>query len=150
MTTQEIRYIFSRFQNLNLLTLIEDLRRDQVASHGWIMPRPLPYDVLCPLGHGWVKLVWMSRVASAQTYHQRAMASAGFIGRDVEAAQSFIRWWDASQIKDTAVESRFRLILILESFFRERLEDADAVQAVISQETVQEHLIPATGELITC
>src|SRR6516225_5909758 len=60
LAEQDIRDIFSRMQNLNLLCLIEDLRHDNVATRRWISPLSL-YErhtsdasyKLCPLAHGW-------------------------------------------------------------------------------------------------
>jgi hypothetical protein len=54
---EQFRPIFERFQNLNLIVLIEDLKNDHVAVMGWMSSVLDYYGVsshyLCPVAHAW-------------------------------------------------------------------------------------------------
>src|SRR5688500_19599442 len=89
MTDNEIHGIFSRFQNLNLLFLIEDLRRGKVARGEWLRQRT---KNICPIGHGWCRKPamlpesWILGVVMEDGY-----ALAGINDED---GAGFVRWWD--------------------------------------------------------
>jgi hypothetical protein len=118
---EKFRYIFEKFQNLNLLVLLEDLRRDQVASSSWrkwvfYPDSSYPVATLCPLMHGVCKYD-----ITLRGYAEGASTSIGIGNPEVF---EFTSWWDFHTNKDG-------LIQLLESIYKERLEDADAVQNML-------------------
>jgi hypothetical protein len=128
LAEQDIRDIFSRMQNLNLLCLIEDLRHDNVATRRWISPLSL-YErhtsdasyKLCPLAHGWP--------CAAQHNSDVQLFTADAYGISRELVHSFTSWWDNNANVDYGnVDAQEKLILLLKSILAERQEDADAVQ----------------------
>lgn len=120
MSFAKFRPLFESFQNLNLVFLIEDLKREYVAFGEWI-------DVnmnICPLGHNW-------------RYRNKGSLSnlslAGF-QNNKELAINFINWWDGLN-KELAIE---KLLFLLKQIFQERLDDADIVQKITQTKLVTE------------
>lgn len=113
-------HLFERFQNL--IVLIEDLRRKQVAFGHWIA-RNDQGKLLCPLWHG----------ANATLTGSNTWALLGYddCRRQVSCdARNFVSGWDKRFITPDYLEE------VLVDILRERLEDADAVQDMIGQECV--------------
>lgn len=122
MTNREIiRDIFSRFQNLNLLTLIGNLKCRRVAIDEFY-----GLNNMCPLAHG---------------FNGQCNKKCTFVEDTAREAfgpkwQEFTTLWDR-QIAPTFNRQRRAEITFpileeeLESIFAERLADADAVQEVI-------------------
>lgn len=107
MTDDKIRDIFSRFEHLNLIVLIEDLGRGIYAIGNFLQKDELGTR-MCPLQHGW--------------------SGRGLIN----ANWCFIFWFDgAEETKETLVTRESRLARILKSILQERMDDADVVQGVI-------------------
>lgn len=129
MTDDKIRDIFSRFQNLNLVFLIEDLKRGLVARSFWVAPREdhrAPTST-CPIAHGWSQARHDCRTMVVRLPYED-------IGPGLEAVSlgtEFIIWWDEP---DDHVARRSLLIHILKGILQERMDDADAVQAITAQE----------------
>jgi hypothetical protein len=118
---EKFRPLFSKFQNLNLLCLIEDLKRKNVASGAWInnnYSNKLNYSTnLCPLAHGW------------QRYPDRGhfmQAIMEFYSVSIYDAFDFTNTWDNSYS-----EEKKHFLTMLESIIEERKQDADAVQQVL-------------------
>jgi hypothetical protein len=116
MTTREI---FTRFQNLNIAILMEDLRRGLVAREEWISA-PMSEDdllILCPIAHSCRSFehlrTWIEGTTSEMT--------------DANPAAFFVRDWDNYDIGTP------KLLSILEEIWKERMEDADVVQAVCEE-----------------
>lgn len=126
MTDQDIKMIFSRFENLNLLTLIEDIKISNVAWRGWMKG-----GALCPLAHGWC------RNPGIRFTLVDAMSCAGLGGTDVELGGKFYSWYDDwgaanPSYHDLKVRTGF-LLDVLAGIWQERLADANAVQQITGE-----------------
>ena len=122
MNSSRIRNIFSTFQNLNLLVLINNLEEHRVISLGWYSPFR---EGMCPLNHGLKGFL-----------HRRegTCARACQLGIHLIDAADFISWWDDTVMSigsQSSLNSRGdELLSILKEIYEERLNDADAVQAI--------------------
>src|SRR6266436_4400824 len=103
MNDNEIREIFSRFHNLNLLTLINNLKKKSVAGQAWYW-RNLNY--MCPIAHGFCNYVKVPTLSQTPEI------------------QNFVSWWDGCGYQ----QEPDRLLPILEFIWQERLEDAVVTQ----------------------
>jgi hypothetical protein len=119
-----IHDVFGRFQNLNLLALLHDLRSARTAHADWFSG-----NLLCPLAHGLnsgqqVREVnFLSQIANLK----RACAyAAQCLGADYETVAHFVKSWDDNTLGAEV------LIRYLEEIWSERLEDAEVVQQVIN------------------
>jgi hypothetical protein len=130
--TTHIRSIFSHFENLNLLTLIADLRASQVARQGWSRG-----SLLCPIAHGLPsgsevsKLSWMGQsfdVGYGCTF------VAHSLGVHPAAVLRFVCSWDDQSL------SREWLLKQLEELWNERLENAQSVQEVLQPSSTEASL----------
>ena|ERR1700675_2166472 len=118
-----IREVFGYFQNLNLLALIQDLRRGQTARGHWASG-----DWLCPVAHGLPSGRHVREIVGlGQTLglDLSSIYAAEHIGADALAVIRFIEAWDEEP------NYGVRLLQQLEELWEERLADADAVQEVI-------------------
>lgn len=116
MTTDQLKNIFGRFQNLNLLLLIEDLRRGMVARGNW---HDLENGNLCPIAHGWR----CDRFRSDN--YTTPWLWAGISDEEFYSTPNHFPYeWDNGLV------TRDQLLSTLESIYAERLADADVVQAV--------------------
>lgn len=116
-----LRHIFERFQNLNLVFLIEDLRRNLTAVSNWESSQKL-----CPVAHGMPDgaAVAQLRYLSQEINLQRACEyAAALVGADPREVFQFVELWDTRPYS-------VWLLDVLEAIWRERLNDAFAVQAV--------------------
>lgn len=121
MQVNEIRDIFSRFQNLNLLFLIEDLRRGRVVFEDWWCQWKRTEQIdFCPLSHG-----ASGSVIDISQYS----CAAKLTGVSTEFCEQFANWWDDGSSHKK--RRRLHLLKILQSIYAERLADADAVQSVL-------------------
>jgi hypothetical protein len=118
-----VREIFTRFENLNLLVLIEDLRSGRAARHAW-----LAGTLLCPVAHGLAggrqvqELVVMGQAASLSEGCDRAALR---LGADPDAVLRFVSSWDDEFL------SRDALLRQLVELWEERREDAVAMQGFL-------------------
>jgi hypothetical protein len=118
-----VREVFGYFQNLNLLALIQDLRRGQTARGHWASG-----NWLCPVAHGLPsgrhvrEVVGMGQILGLDL---SSIYAAEHIGADALAVIRFIEAWDEEP------NYGVRLLRQLEELWDERLADADAVQEVI-------------------
>jgi hypothetical protein len=134
MSAEQFRPIFERFQNLNLIVLLEDLRKGQVARNSWttkISYKPISIEI-CPIAHGWSK--YISPEVNGKYFFtfpsDRNIKSAEMIGVDVKNIKSFLHWWDSAK---SYMEVTQELLQLLQSILDERLADADVVQEVIEE-----------------
>ncbi|MCI0684496.1 MAG: hypothetical protein L0Y71_20480 [Gemmataceae bacterium] len=103
--------IFSRFRDLNLITLIQNLRLGRAARGDWLVN-----GNLCPLAHGLPD----SQVA------------AGACDDLVDAlcgnapVRQFLTMWDGELLSDADLLTELCIL------WRERRDDADAVQGVLT------------------
>jgi hypothetical protein len=119
-----IQSVFGHFQNLNLLTLIEDLRTGRTTRQAWRSSGGL----LCPVAHGLPSgpLVQdLCELAQSSELGVGCDFAARQLGAEPNAVLRFVRWWD-----DDALSSE-KLLRQLEAMWAERLEDAEAVQAML-------------------
>ncbi|HEX6984912.1 MAG TPA: hypothetical protein VF170_06025 [Planctomycetaceae bacterium] len=122
----EIRAVFGRFQNLNLLALRHDLRDGRVARQAWRSG-----SLLCPVAHG---LPTGSRVCELRALGQAADLDTGcrfaarLLGAEPDVVTRFVRLWDGEVVSDD------RLLRELEEVWAERLADAEVVQALVQRE----------------
>lgn len=124
-----IRDIFSRFQNLNLLTLMNNLRLKRVAFGGWQDDD----GTMCPLSHG----------LGYQTQHWQDDLSKIF-SISYSDIRDFVWLWDAPDLilagrTDFLRRQKATNLLLrqLETIWQERLEDAEAMQEVLQAEPAQ-------------
>ena len=110
-----IQRIFSRFRNLNLRVLIDDLRHGNVERGRWVR-RIVGSSTLCPLAHGW------QMGCNLITPEDSVCRATGASNADV---LHFVAMWDESRISGAT------MLAVLESIWEERQADADAVQAVL-------------------
>jgi hypothetical protein len=119
----KIHAVFGHFQNLNLLALREDLLAGRTARQAWHAGLQL-----CPVAHG---LPYGSHVQQLRVLGQEADLQVGCefaarqLGADPGDVLRFVRWWD----EETG--STVALLRYLDAMWHERLEDAEAVQAVL-------------------
>ena len=113
----ELNNIFSRFQNLNLLALINNLQKDHVSRGLWIRQADKEPSTMCPLAHGTYPLT-VNIGDRCENAAQRLSLSLSTILR-------FIGQWDGEKL------ARFRLLFVLEDIWKERLEDAETLQEVL-------------------
>src|SRR5262245_44685469 len=117
-----IREVFAHFHNLNLLTLINDLRAGRVAHQAWFTG-----DRLCPVTHGMPageQVEILTIKGQSTDIHSGCWYAARHLGADRHAVTKFVREWD-----DRDMSPDF-LLAQLEALWNERLEDADATQGV--------------------
>jgi hypothetical protein len=121
--TSTVRDVFAHFQNLNLLALLHDLRDGQAARQAWLTGLQL-----CPVAHGLPsgeqvrQLAAMGQVASLG---QGCDFAARHLGASPDAVLRFVRSWD-EEFYGTEW-----LLRQLEEIWRERLEDAVAMQEML-------------------
>ena len=156
MDLKATKTMFSRFQNLNLLFLREDLLLRRVASGDWMafvsindlfVESRIQYPLLCPIAHGWAVHCpqatsissGCARVDLAREFSSDGDDDIALLESDLEyllagvspsEGNLFINAWDANG------DSYEVLLGIIDEIFQERLADADAVQDVICQEAV--------------
>jgi hypothetical protein len=126
-----LRHIFERFQNLNLVFLIEDLRRNLTTVGNWESSQKL-----CPVAHGMPNgaAVKQLRYLSQEVDLERACEyAAGLVGADGREVIRFVEFWDSEHYALWLLEE-------LEAIWRERVNDAVAVQAV----TAPSHFVSLT------
>jgi hypothetical protein len=119
-----IQGVFGRFQNLNLLVLVDDLRRQRVTHDAWVAGK-----ILCPVAHGmpFGQLVSDLRYLGQTAGLGRACDyAARQLGADPVNVHRFVELWDSHTF------STDWLLCQLEHMWHERQDDADAVQEVIS------------------
>jgi hypothetical protein len=119
-----IHGVFGHFQNLNLLVLLDDLRRERVTHDAWSAGK-----LLCPIAHGmpFGQLVSDLRYLGQTAKLERACDyAARQLGADPANVHRFVDLWDSHTF------STDWLLCQLESMWQERQADADAVQEVIS------------------
>lgn len=118
MTKPLIRKIFGRFRDLNLVALLADLGQAQVARQDW-----RDNGNLCPIAHG---LSGEGVVRLVENSHlERGLARAAWdLGIEPDWIRRFIDTWDEGGFR--------RLEEEILDLWRERLAEADAVQAVLT------------------
>lgn len=120
--TVNLREIFARFQNLNLLILIQDLRRLLVTTGDWESE-----NLLCPVAHGMPDGDTVDRLkylSQAVNLDRACTFAAAVLGTYGEAVRRFVDLWDSSPYPEW-------LLGVLEHLWQERLTDAMAMQRVI-------------------
>jgi hypothetical protein len=125
-----IHSVFGHFQNLNLLVLLDDLRRERVTHDAWSTGKHL-----CPVAHGMPFGQMVSDLCYLGQTAKLARAcdyAARQLGADPASVRRFVELWDAHLI------SPDWLLWQLESMWNERQADADAVQEIISEVPVAE------------
>lgn len=119
----ETASVFGYFQNLNLLVLIHDLRKGRTAREEW-SSGPL----LCPIAHGLqhgVQVQLLQALGHATKLSWGCGFAAQHLGADPGAILRFVRSWDDGKL------SGAWLLHQLEELWRERLVDAEAMQALL-------------------
>jgi hypothetical protein len=116
--------VFGHFQNLNLLVLLDDLRRERVTHNAWAAGK-----LLCPIAHGmpFGQLVSDLRYLGQTAKLERACDyAARQLGAEPANVRRFVDLWDSHTF------STNWLLCQLEHVWHERQADADAVQEVIN------------------
>jgi hypothetical protein len=132
-----IQSVFGHFQNLNLLVLLDDLRRERVTHDAWSAGK-----FLCPVAHGmpFGQLVSDLRYLGQTAKLKRACDyAARQLGADPGNVHRFVELWDSHTFSTNWLRGQLELV------WRERQADADAVQEVISGMTPAIHSFPDTG-----
>jgi hypothetical protein len=121
-----IRAVFGHFHDLNLLTLLHDLSSGQTAQQGWSLGAHL-----CPVAHGLPArqdVLELNILGQAADLVRGCDHAARRLGAAPAAVLHFVRSWD-----EGSLGARW-LLSQLEELWCERLEDAEAVQAVLQFE----------------
>lgn len=133
MTAQELKTIFSRFQNLNLLRLMDDLQTGNFTSSRWF---DLRTKNMCPLAHGWDTLRHYDFEKDDNPVTDSRFVACGLVW-DPHTPRSdflgtiFVSWWDSGWLYSDSGARAAELLEVLREIWRERLEDADAVQRIV-------------------
>lgn len=137
-----IKRIFSRFENLNLIVLAEDLRRNKVLFGDWIryewkwdkakgLVDKSEHKIVCPVAHGWQGF---PASITDDTQLKKEWASLSLLaGVTSEEAATFTDWWDDYTGESSKRSKRRRLLSIIQEIISERKENADVVQSVITE-----------------
>ncbi len=115
-----IREVFGRFQNLNLLFLVHDLRAGRTPRQAWRRGADL-----CPVAHGMPHEEHVNELhalGQAEDLEDGCEFAARVIGADFESLLRFVRSWDESVLSTGA------LLRQLEELWDERLTDAVTAQ----------------------
>jgi hypothetical protein len=121
-----IRAVFGHFQNLNLLALLHDLASGQTAKWGWSSG-----SFLCPVAHGLparVDIEALNNLGQTDDLIRGCDLAARRLGADPGAVLQFVRSWD-----EGTIAARWLFSQLFELWI-ERVEDAEAVQAVLQGE----------------
>jgi hypothetical protein len=125
--TAKLHPIFARFQNLNLVFLIEDLRRGLTARGGW-----LEHANLCPVAHGMPDgdtIQHLEYLNHARNLDAACTFAARVLGARPGEVELFVERWDEAPRAPWLLEE-------LEQMWRERVEDAECMQEVLALDTV--------------
>lgn len=117
-----LREIFERFQNLNLIFLIEDLRRNLAATGNWASS-----ELLCPVAHGMPDGATVERLkylSQAVNLDAACKYAACEVGAHETTIRHFVDLWDSTP-------APMWLLQELEQIWAERVEDADFVTAFL-------------------
>ena len=119
-----VGHVFGKFQNLNLIFLLEDLRRGRIARGNWSNDR-----WLCPVAHGvtdgdTVRL--LSYASQAVDVNRACRIAAENLHTSAFAVQQFVNLWDSAWFDGDW------LLQQIEWIWSERRADAEVVQAVIA------------------
>ena len=126
-TLPGLRSIFARFQNLNLVFLIEDLRRGLTARGGW-----LEHANLCPVAHGMPDgdtIQHLEYLNHARNLDAACAFAARVLGARPGEVELFVERWDEAPLAPWLLEE-------LEQIWLERVEDAECMQEVLALDTV--------------
>jgi hypothetical protein len=126
-----IRAVFGHFQNLNVLALMHDLASGQTARWSWSSQ-----SRLCPVAHGLPAhqdVMELNILGQTDDLIRSCDLAARRLGADPAAVFQFVRSWDEGTIAARWLFSQ------LEELWYERLEDAEAVQAVLQGEDPPTH-----------
>jgi hypothetical protein len=132
----DFRDIFGRFQNLNLLALLHDLRSGNLTRRGWSFGR-----LLCPVAHGMPagrQVQVLSAMGQTAGLERSCDYAAKEIGADFQDVLEFVNAWDNDMDDDW-------LLAQLEAIWRERLEDADAAESVLRPPLVVDAVAPSAA-----
>jgi hypothetical protein len=118
-----IQSVFGHFQNLNLLVLLDDLRRQRVTHDAWSSGK-----ILCPVAHGmpFGQLVSDLRYLGQTAKLERACDyAARQLGADPINVHRFVDLWDSHTFSTDWLQRQLELV------WKERQADADVVQELI-------------------
>jgi hypothetical protein len=119
----DIRGVFGHFQNLNLLTLLQDLHSGRTARQAWSTGA-----LLCPVAHGLPtgqqvrELVLLGQTTDLGHGCHRA---ARHLGAHPTTVLRFVRSWDEGFFGPD------RLLQQLQELWQERVADAEAMQELL-------------------
>src|SRR5262245_25908687 len=125
-----IRSVFDYFQNLNLLVLREELRNGRAARGTWTSGA-----FLCPVAHGLAdgEVVGNMRYLNQAAPLPRACDyAARKLGASPDSIYRFICDWDRGRISPDTLREQ------IEEIWKERLDDAVAVQEVMDERVAEE------------
>src|SRR4051812_5863978 len=87
-----LQEVFGRFQNLNLLVLLHDLRGERLARQAWVSGA-----WLCPIAHGLAagrQVRKLSVLGQAADLEEGCAFAAQQLGADPASVFRFVRAWD--------------------------------------------------------
>ena len=121
---QSMREVFGYFQSLNLLALLHDLQHDNAARQSWYSG-----SQLCPIAHGLAsgqEVRQLCVLGQSSDLEKGCEYAARSLGANPVSIYRFVRSWDENLV------GQEWLIRQLEALWHERLENAEAVQRVLS------------------
>lgn len=131
--------VFSYFENLNLLALLQDLRAGRTARQAW-----LSGEHLCPVAHGMphgAEVRELKAIGQIADLPHGCRLAASYLGADFGDVLSFVRSWDEELLDSGS------LLRQLEEIWQERISDAQAMQALLQEGSSQpQEIIPGHEE----
>jgi hypothetical protein len=121
--SSDVYAVFRYFENLNLLTLLQDLREGRTARQAWISG-----SFMCPIAHGMPhgdEVRELKALGQAADLPQGCQMAARYLGTDPRTVLFFVRCWDEEMIDSDCLLRR------LEEIWQERMHDAEAMQLLL-------------------
>jgi hypothetical protein len=122
--TPSIHDVFGRFQNLNLLVLLHDLRANQAPRQTWARG-----NTLCPVAHGLASEKRVRKLCVVAEFADLRRACA-YVAQELRANHGavfgFVRSWDDGSLSQAWLYEQ------LVELWEERLADAELLEDLLA------------------
>jgi hypothetical protein len=121
-----IHQVFGHFQNLNLLALLNDLGNGESVRQAWSAS-----GRLCPVAHGLPagqQVRELTILGQAADLGKGCDYAAQHLGANPDAVLRFVRSWDEGAVSHEWLRGQ------LQALWKERLEDAKALQELLQSD----------------